>query len=241
MKNTQEDFSSRKNTYNSSPITLAEQIYKACEQGNGAAVFLYSGQPLPKEEYPFLDKLIGKHMKLNHLPTQMDILLFLGKNSTCMKDPSIVLTAIKISCAAKASVSWMLGLSRYRKIDEGVMVKSVPEAAKRVPPEKPFCAACELKRISGEIENCLHEQTVDEKQLAVWGTELYQLIANHPQNGLIPAKNVASELQNKVNAAGRSGIFTGIEEFDRHTGGFAKGGTRFNWVAPVYRENCVCG
>lgn len=137
MKNTQENCSSRKNTYNSSPITLAEQIYKACEQGNGAVSFVPSAQPLPKEEYLFLEGLVGKHTMVNHPLTQNDILSFLSKNSACMKDPSIVLTAIKMPSVAKESVSWMLGLSRYRKTDEGVMVKSVQEAEERVTPEKP--------------------------------------------------------------------------------------------------------
>lgn len=114
MKKTQEDFFMRKNTYNSSPIALAEQIYKACEQGNGAAVFLYSGQPLPKEEYPLLDELIGKYMMLNQGPTPSDILLFLGKHSACMTDPAVVLQIMKVQDC------WKIYLCRYRKADTGL-------------------------------------------------------------------------------------------------------------------------
>ena len=114
MKETQEDFFMRKNTYNSSPIALAEQIYKACEQGNGAAVFLYSGQPLPKEEYPFLDELIGKYTMLNQCPTPSDILLFLDKHSACMTDPAVVLQIMKVQDG------WKIYLCRYRKADTGL-------------------------------------------------------------------------------------------------------------------------
>ncbi len=124
MKNSKENFSDRQNTYNYSPITLAAQIYKACEQGNGAAVFLYSGQLLPKEEYPFLDELIGKQAKLNHYPTQGDILLFLGKHSSCMTEPAVVLQIMKVR------EFWMLHLCRYRKADRGPMVKPVSEVDK---------------------------------------------------------------------------------------------------------------
>lgn len=222
MKNSKEDFSARKNTYNSSPITLAEQIYKACEQGNGAAVFLYSGQLLPKEEYLFLDELIGKHTMLNHLPTQSDILLFLGKHSSCMTEPAVVLQIIKVR------EFWMMHLCRYRKADIGPLVKSVQEVAQIVPPQKEPCVRCEVKRISSEMETHLKEQTLDEKQLAVWSAELYRLIAKQAPKGLIPAKNVVAEFQKKRQEAASPksnlvGLPTGICEVDRHTGGLAKG------------------
>lgn len=146
MKNTQEDFSSRKNTYNSSPITLAEQIYKACEQGNGAAVFLYSGQPLPKEEYPFLDELIGKYMMLNHPPTQMDILLFLGKNSTCITKPAIVLQIMQVQAR------WIIHLCRYRK-EDGVKDESNQNRTKE-------------ERIREEIRQIIKEHQKEFDELA---------------------------------------------------------------------------
>lgn len=90
--NTTAAFHTRKNNYNSSPIDLATKIHQLCLEDKSVDLWLFSGEVLEKSERKYCNLLSGKYSTyFTHCPSQMEILLFLGKNSTFIKDPEAIL------------------------------------------------------------------------------------------------------------------------------------------------------
>lgn len=110
-KDTPEIFDGKQNSYDSSPITLANQICAHCATKDRVHMVLFSGQLLPAEEGPFLEDLTGagNSVLCQNQPAQMEVLLFLGKHSSCMTDPAIVLSVRKIRN------NWQMKLCRHTK------------------------------------------------------------------------------------------------------------------------------
>ncbi|MBR3603187.1 MAG: DnaB-like helicase C-terminal domain-containing protein [Elusimicrobiaceae bacterium] len=120
--NTTAAFHTRKNNYNSSPIDLATKIHQFCLEDKSVDLWLFSGEVLGKSERKYCNLLSGKYSThFTHCPSQMEILLFLGKISEMMADSSTVLQTIK-----RKNGWWMFNLCQYIKIKEDVE-KSVSE------------------------------------------------------------------------------------------------------------------
>lgn len=105
--NTTTVFHTRKNNYNSSPIELANKIYQSCLKNEPILLNLLSGKSL-KQEDGYCLKIITK--KIIKIPTQMEILFFLGNNSSYMKEPDTILKADKIP-----NDSWLFTLCKCQK------------------------------------------------------------------------------------------------------------------------------
>ena len=114
--NTTAAFHTRKNNYNSSPIDLATKIHQFCLEDKSVDLWLFSGEVLEKSERKYCNLLSGKYSThFTHCPSQMEILLFLGKMSEMMADSSTVLQTIK-----RKNGWWMFNLCQYTKIKEEV-------------------------------------------------------------------------------------------------------------------------
>ena len=87
--NTTTVFHTRKNNYNSSPIDLATKIHQFCLEDKSVDLWLFSGEVLEIEDRKNFKVNLEKWYQV--CPTQMEILLFLGKNSTFIKDPEAIL------------------------------------------------------------------------------------------------------------------------------------------------------
>lgn len=114
--NTITAFHTRKNNYNSNPIDLATKIHQFCLEDKSVDLWLFSGEVLEKSERKYCNLLSGKYSTyFTHCPSQMEILLFLGKMSEMMADSSTVLQTIK-----RKNGWWMFNLCQYTKIKEEV-------------------------------------------------------------------------------------------------------------------------
>lgn len=212
--NTTAAFHTRKNNYNSSPIDLATKIHQFCLEDKSVDLWLFSGEVLEKSERKYCNLLSGKYSThFTHCPSQMEILLFLGKISEMMADSSTVLQTIK-----RKNGWWMFNLCQYIKIKEDV---EKPVSEDKEEKALPKSVKCELEKITREISIRCEKEDISNNFLAETGNRILDLISPSVSSSFITSKELVISFANTKRKT--DSIITGFEQIDKITGGLKKG------------------